>query len=119
MTNNLEQQARDLLAAEFRAVHGAVPPDVVGVSYEVAIRAIKAALNTRTSEHWQDIESAPRDGTEIIVGRIVGIRLDWWHKAWWPTNQTGTMWRTANGACQPTHWMPLPTPPQPKGNSNG
>jgi len=59
---------------------------------------------------WQPIETAPRDGSDIIVYRpkfdgdyipIVGV--DYWFK--------GYTWGRSRRDCQPTHWMPLPKPP--------
>jgi len=69
---------------------------------------------------WQPIETAPKDGTKLLVGRFTGnnnsanheglIAVDWYrtpgmmagfigfgkfNTTWWP----------------PTHWMPLPPPP--------
>lgn len=83
---------------------------------------------------WQPIESAPKDGTRILVlwpGNYVGI-------AWWKTNPrlirephavVRNGWQASYFACseelddyeismsenQPTHWMPLPSPPKEKG----
>lgn len=60
---------------------------------------------------WQPIETAPRDGTRVLLYReewdhpeIIG----WWAAAYqcfrsWP----GEPW------AQPTHWRPLPPPPAP------
>jgi len=75
---------------------------------------------------WQPIETAPRDGTDVIVGFD---RADTWivHVAWWRTgeeygctaNDRGWWSYTLGSVTQeqldedrtPTHWMPLPDPP--------
>ena len=94
-----------------------------------------AGLTARVlSSEWKTMESAPKDGTEIIAYRpdqgvftcrwstmeelvdhdINGDPIeeynenqeDWWHDRWG--------WLELD--CAPTHWMPLPTPPtNPKG----
>ena len=84
---------------------------------------------------WQPIESAPKDGTRILVvwpGDTIGV-------AWWKTNPrldremdakeaeavAAFGWQasyfsdsdemddydTSIPSAQPTHWMPLPAPP--------
>lgn len=64
---------------------------------------------------WQKIESAPRDGTRILLwpriirhrGRHYGQRrpeIGYW---WTHADRTGS-WV---GAGKPTHWMHLPPPP--------
>lgn len=59
---------------------------------------------------WQDIATAPRDGTLVLVyvprrlGPIVALAA----------NSTGTQWWARNmGDLKPTHWQPFtaPTPP--------
>jgi hypothetical protein len=57
---------------------------------------------------WQPIETAPKDGTAVIVycpakGVHVGNRR---------SDRVG--WYSVRGAylCKPTHWMPLPPPPE-------
>jgi hypothetical protein len=55
-------------------------------------------------EAWQDIETAPKDGT-MVLG---------WYRGW--DNPLVIYWYTGlnrwNTTMQPTHWMPLPDPPK-------
>lgn len=53
---------------------------------------------------WQPIETAPKDGTEILAFHRDGQSV-----AFWDLN----MWMEANGEYRvtPTHWQPLPAPP--------
>lgn len=64
---------------------------------------------------WQPIETAPKDGTNILVftpkgkaraGVVCGIHCGWWTTLF-------DEWTTSDGDCEmdPTHWMPLPEPP--------
>ncbi len=68
---------------------------------------------------WQPIETAPRDGTEIIAWGVMqgdyGYTPDeytwtgvqWTCAGWSVTKPTGRYFR----GFTPTHWMHLPTPP--------
>ena len=62
---------------------------------------------------WQDIETAPKDGT-MVLGARQCLNKTWdmtcvfyfaedGEGAWWDNN--------ADYICTPTHWMPLPEPP--------
>ena len=66
---------------------------------------------------WQPIETAPKDGTQVLVGRFVKecpygkngrVRADFWdakRRGW-------TVWDRFNAQYwPPTHWQPLPPPP--------
>ncbi len=64
---------------------------------------------------WQSIETAPRDGTEILA---FGLRngepvfaVTWWRKSGPKRMYIG--WGEFNKQYWPaTHWMPLPEPPE-------
>ena len=76
---------------------------------------------------WQPIETAPKDGTKILVGRdghqtttgvwvedkgrtlVPDLNEPYWEKfdhSWWDVVFSEDEWFS------PTHWMPLPEPPK-------
>lgn len=61
---------------------------------------------------WRDISTAPRDGTEVLVAMPSGALT----VARWQVDRrytAGGVWYHAPFALpQPTHWMPLPDPPE-------
>ena len=74
---------------------------------------------------WQPIETAPKDGTTILIYR----RMPPWHvrgSAYWFIGSDGSCgWISRGlvahgrspgelGLSEPTHWMPLESPPCPK-----
>lgn len=60
---------------------------------------------------WQPIETAPKDGTQILAWDGFNFDLCEWSAperrpqdaCWWIDNDKGSM--------HPTHWQPLPPPP--------
>lgn len=57
---------------------------------------------------WQSIETAPKDGTVVLVCQETEPGFWEFEQAWWsPT------WGFGGGNCtnKPTHWMPLLSPP--------
>lgn len=77
---------------------------------------------------WQPIETAPKDGTDVLlwgkwagevsgptenividIGFFTDGSSDYAGKFWWAlkTGDAYMCW------INPTHWMPLPTPPKP------
>ena len=84
-----------------------VQPGVYGD--EIATTAI-VAWNTRATA-WQPIETAPKDGTEVLLGHANSIWLDYWTMA----NELDGFWAMCDqweDPEVPTHWMPLPAAPQ-------
>lgn len=57
------------------------------------------------SEGWQDISTAPKDGTRLLMvnPESGSVRIAWYdepHESW-----------SYSGVWPPTHWQPLPAPP--------
>lgn len=75
-------------------------------------------MATFTPTEWLDIETAPKDGTYILIGwfDLPGQRdmhVAFWHSmigAWCQSHSHFT----TDPNWQPTHWMPLPEPPEPR-----
>ena len=77
---------------------------------------------------WQPIETAPKDGTKILVYTVHGdVELSDWYSISYPSyelcgvnDETGEgIYRKIAGnptegwnSNMPTHWMPLPEPPK-------
>lgn len=73
--------------------------------------------------YWRDIETAPKDGTTILV--INGEKEGYWTEpyqigtaSWGKISLPGERYYWMSNACCdgvsyyiPTHWMPLPSPP--------
>jgi len=64
---------------------------------------------------WQPIETAPRDGTELLAwwpGPGMGLPAIGWQITNWGRIAGSGMWFAHSlVGKQPTHWMPLPPPP--------
>ena len=67
---------------------------------------------------WQPIETAPRDGTEIIarMGTATPPYCESMYFVPFDDDESDGMWHwTQDGDApainKPTHWMPLPSPP--------
>jgi hypothetical protein len=61
---------------------------------------------------WQPIETAPRDGTRILVSDADGFMIvAFWFADGWDDGdfRSGLTW--------PQYWMPLPPPPMEQSNA--
>lgn len=60
---------------------------------------------------WQPIETAPKDGTEILIySEIEGVRSSYFEHGMW---QKGSWFSKPEERerAKPKKWMPLPKPP--------
>ena len=90
---------------------------------------------------WLPIETAPKDGTDVLVlldssGEPV-VHIAWWRsreewesngrycsgwdsveewEGWWSYTRTSVTQEKLDGYRLPTHWMPMPTPPTSEGD---
>lgn len=90
--------------------------------YDLCVRAVRAALADPVLRGWRTIESAPRDGTEILVAfKSVGVRQVSWQDPYDDSNEYA-IWCVDDNKHGPyplrgysegddTAWMPLPAPP--------
>jgi hypothetical protein len=66
-------------------------------------------MHADLSTTWQPIETAPRDGTEILGAfQVTGPYAS---GKWTMTVYIFAAGRWRGDAFQPSHWMPLPEPP--------
>jgi hypothetical protein len=88
---------------------------------QAALDALKAQ-GFVVVQGWQDIASAPRDGTEVLIsGPTHPVSTAFWSDSIWasvnnPTPNQGGGWiqeehRSDTYVFTPTHWMPLPASP--------
>lgn len=62
---------------------------------------------------WQPIETAPKDGRRIIIGYDDVVAIVKWEGSGWCENDYDNLWHGPDmffGG--PTHWQPLPPPPE-------
>ena len=74
------------------------------------------------ADQWQDIATAPIDGTDILVCVTYNLSADEWETKIWvdwqvPTERWPVYWGKIDVPFPPTHWMPLPSPPAIRSNN--
>lgn len=100
--NEIEVAARVLA---LRKVHiSKLTQEQIDAQKQTTVQALTAAEQVRGSE-WQPIETAPKDGREVLLG-FQG-QFTWIS---FVGNAYGKE-TTKSGYAAPTHWVPLPAPP--------
>ena len=87
-----------------------------GIKQRVTDSLPASAQATTKVQQWQPIETAPKDGTNILlVNRIGNVATGLWqgngeYEGWWLRggNRPNTFFNHHYG---PSYWMPLPEPP--------
>lgn len=102
-----------ILQAAYDSLHG----ELVSANKQLADTV--RAWGRAEREGWQPIETAPKDGTKILLARIgrneVGKDLGIW---WAARGFWSSQWNNWNdgiepsGLAYPTHWIPLPAAPK-------
>ena len=77
------------------------------VPFAQTLRALVAAAE---AERWRPIETAPKDGTEILIVDRVGMCVAKWAEYCGWISYTDDGWYEA--CVWPTHWRPLPPAPE-------
>jgi hypothetical protein len=75
----------------------------------------QAAVEEYKQSQWQPIETAPKDGTEVLLYEKGSINIGCYD---WCEFENGSFkhWTGLSDSLEnPTHWQPLPTPPQEQG----
>lgn len=76
-----------------------------------------AAIIDREMNQWQDIATAPKDGTPILAAYdptiygILPVIIVTWRKHEWKENCEGWFPDSLESPHHVTHWKPLPAPP--------
>lgn len=89
-----------------------------------ALCRVRAALSREVGTPWRPVETAPKDGTTVLVGRhmdgwgwVVGYGYHVVHAVTGGVAIKGWISKGLNdppgelGLASPTHWMPLPVGP--------
>lgn len=90
------------------------------VAADVALKEAASVITDRNAaiaalrQPWQPIETAPKDGTRVLLSTPTGKVAD---GAFY---QRYGVWSWPYVMANPTHWMPMPAPPAAlSGESNG
>lgn len=120
------REALELLAWQTKAAgeHGCF--ENWQTSYKRAKQALSiSAANAieKRKRHWLPIDTAPRDDTEYLIfcpkhGKICSVSFDEATADWWPVSINGNQANASividNDFGEPSHWMPMPEPPEMK-----
>lgn len=110
--------AQPIVEADYHAARDMADADWEGMSF-TALEAVNEALARQhgAREQWQAIESAPKNGTFVLLFHHRAeppVSMGYWDNAFGIIKYSGWMMiesDTAPSAYDPSHWMPLPAAP--------
>lgn len=111
MSDMIERLILDRIGSEFDGECHLTDAEAREAAAEIA--SLRAQLeDARRADEWQDISTAPKDGTELLLAHSEAVFSGWWHdggSAGWTDGSTNHY----DDYCllHPTHWRPLPAPP--------
>lgn len=82
--------------------------------FDDALSATSPVSEPPREIQWLDIESAPKDGTDILLWdgwEGYGYGVACWSQGWMWSGAAVCDEHSGNGPIDPTHWQPLPAPP--------
>jgi len=86
-------------------------PELREEMMRMARAAITAAYAVR--DRWEPIETAPKDGTNILLGWFKDGEEPQVVSGWFEAGIADYRWIDCfNEEANPTHWRPLPSPPE-------
>jgi Protein of unknown function (DUF551) len=71
-----------------------------------------AAIAADLVGEWQDIATAPKTGVLVLVRQEKGNDFAGTFVAYWSELDDAWLYARGRTVRRPTHWMPLPAPPQ-------
>lgn len=90
---------------------------LIGERYHI----VRAAIEAYEQEQWQPIDTAPKDGTEVLLSYgkdcfsgYWEAQPNHWHEIGWQEEDARQGAYIHRHPQRPTHWRPLPTPPKEK-----
>ncbi|CAI9119573.1 DUF551 domain-containing protein [Brytella acorum] len=131
MTDPRIEAAARAMCGRFNEGDASIWDDLPNSDREYYREAARVVLEAADAAAWRPIESAPRDGTECLIGwSSTGwhVQTAWWdaefdtgwdeeiddikHIGAWTGGVVESWGDETTLTYNPTHWMPLPAPPQ-------
>lgn len=83
---------------------------------QIALAIARKAIEAEMRGEWLPIETAPKDGTVVLVyAENRNVTTKHYYLAWFDArtaNKHRPAWYSGSWAVQATHWQPLPLPPK-------
>jgi Protein of unknown function (DUF551) len=86
------------------------------VTYDPKVKIVEVRLDAKqhaqlmaaARPEWRTIETAPEDGTEVMLFCHTPLGTQFMSVGYCVRDD----WQDSDGTVEPTHWMPLPSPPK-------